>query len=280
MRRCLVVVLPLMLVSSDAMAQVTDAPQRVSNATMLVVNAALGGFTAGLWRAAAGKPSWTAFGRGAAAGTVVFAGKRIIGEATSPAWWFGRQLAAVGSSEVANAAQGKPFLQTAVLPLGPLRIHIDRSARRKVSPRLDLASSIATIAVASQDGSRFAIRESVSTGAIVFLVPETSNEVGRSSAGVVTISELAPDGKFPPLEGKRSVLSHEIVHASQYDFGFSAWGDAMQSALAKRNSWGRRISSFVDINLALPIQLGANGIIDYEDRPWEREAVSLAANGR
>ena len=280
MRPCLVLLLAMMLVSASAVAQDVDAPQRVSNASMLVVNAALGGFTAGLSRVATGKPFWTAFGRGAAAGTVVFAGKRIIGEGTSPGWWFGRQLAAIGSSEVANAALGRPLLQTAVLPVGPIRIHLDRSARRKVSPRLDLVSSIAAVVLASRPGSRFAIRESLSTGATVFLVRETSNEVGRSTAGVVTVSELVPDGSFPPLKGKRTVLSHEMVHAAQYDFGFAAWGDAMQAAIARRNSAGRVISGFVDINLAFPLQLGANGIIDYEDRPWEREAVSLAGNAR
>ena len=280
MRRSLLVLFAITFTSAEAVGQDLDAPQRVSNATLLVVNAAIGGLTAGLWRAAAGKPSWESFGRGAAAGTAVFAGKRIIGEGTSPAWWFGRHIAALGSSEVANAAQGRAFLGTAVLPVGPIRIHIDRTAKRKVSPRLDLASSIATFVVASRPGTRFAIRESLSTGATVFLARETSDEVGRSAAGVVMVSELVPDGQFPPLKGKRSVISHELVHAAQYDFVFSAWADAMQSAIAKRNSFGRRVSSFVDINLLLPLQLGANGIIDYEDRPWEREAVSLAANAR
>ena len=280
MRGRTAVIIALMLVSRDVLAQNSELPQPVGNASLIMANAAIGGLTAGLWRVAARQPFWPGFLRGAGAGTAVYAGKRVIGEGNAASWWIGRHLAALGSSEVVNAAYGRPFLQTAVLPIGPVRFHIDRKAKRKISPRLDLASSVSSVVISRRPGARFVWRESISTGAMVFLVRETSNEIGGSTAGVVTISELTPDGNFPPLEGKRVVLSHEMVHAAQYDFSFTAWGDALQSAIARRYGWTRRLSAFVDINLALPVQLGVNGIIDYEDRPWEREASSLAAYAR
>ena len=50
----------------------------------------------------------------------------------------------------------------------------------------------------------------------------------------------------------------------------------MQRAIAKRIPGGRFVSRYVDVNLTLPFQLAANGLIDYESRPWEKEAVSFA----
>ena len=280
MRGLLAVLLASAFSSESGYAQVTDLPRPAGEAPMLLVNAAVGGLTAGLFRSGARKSFWTGFARGAAAGTAVYAGKRLIGEGTAAGWWIGRHVASLGSSEVANAAHGRPILHSVVFAIGPVRLHVDRTAKRKVSPRLDLASAIATIGISMKQGSRFVFQESAATGTLVFITPEVSNAIGGSTAGVVTLSELAPDGNFPPLESKRSVLSHEMVHAAQYDFGFAAWGDAMQSAIARRSKLGKRISEFVDINLALPLQLGVNGIIDYESRPWEREAASLARHSR
>ena len=280
MRSRLAVLLALTIMSKAALAQTTGGPQPIGTAQLIGMNAAIGGLTAGLWRTAARGSFWRGFTRGAAAGAVVYAGKRVVGEGSSPGWWIGRHIAALGSSEVSNAALGRPFLQTTVLPVGPIRIHIDRKARRRISPRLDLAASIAAMAIAVRPGARFALRESASTGAMVFLVRENSDEIGGTAAGVITLSELTPDGDFPGLQSKRSVLSHELVHASQYDFVFAALSDPIQSAIARRNSWGRRISRFVDINLVFPLQLGANELIDYQDRPWEREAVSFGRYSR
>jgi hypothetical protein len=280
MRGLLAVLLASAFISESGYAQVTDLPRPVGEAPMLLVNAAIGGLTAGLFRSGARKSFWTGFARGAVAGTAVYAGKRLIGEGTAAGWWIGRHVASLGSSEVANAAHGRPILHSAVFPIGPVRFHVDRTAKRKVSPRLDLGSTIATVVISMKPGSRLALRESAATGTLVFIMPEVSSAIGGSTAGVLTLSELVPDGSFPPLESKRSVLSHEMVHAAQYDFGFTAWGDAMQSAISHRSNLGKRVSAFVDVNLVLLLQLGANSIIDYENRPWEREAASLARHSQ
>ena len=241
-----------------------------------IVNAALGAVTAGTWSAVQGKPFWRGFARGGAGGAAVFVGKRLIGEGNPLSWWAGREIAALGSSEVVNAAEGLPFLQRAVIPVGPIRFHIDRKAKRKVIPRLDLASSIAGGVIASRDRARLAVKESLATGVIVFIVPENSQTVGTHTAGILSVSEGLPDGNFPPLSPKRAVISHEMVHASQYDFLFTVWSDVAQRALAKKIPAAGFVSRYIDVNLSLPLQLGANHLIDYESRPWEREAVTMA----
>lgn len=258
----------------SASAQHTEVPRRVGDPQVLAVNVLLGGLTAASWRAATHQSIWRGFARGAAAGAGVYLGKKLIGTGEPAGWWAGRQVAALASSEVVNAAKTLPFLETAVMPLGPIRIHIDR-AKRSVSPRIDLLSSVSTIVIAARHDSRFAWRESLSTGAPVFLRPEVSNQVGNYAAGVVSLSELVPDGEFPPLETKRVVISHEMVHAAQYDFFFTVWSDALQQALARKLPVANGISRFVDLNFLLPVEVVANSAIRYKDRPWEIEAVSL-----
>ena len=261
-------------VAVSASAQQVDVPRRVGDPQILAVNVLLGGLTAASWRAATHRPIWRGFARGAAAGAGVYVGKKLIGSGKPAGWWTGRQVAALASSEVVNAAKTLPFLETAVMPLGPIRIHINR-AKRSVSPRLDLLASVSTIVIATRSDSRFAWRESLSTGVPVFLRPEVSNQVGNYAAGVVSLSELVPDGKFPPLETKRVVISHEMVHAAQYDFFFTVWSDPVQQAIARKLSVAGGISRFVDVNLLLPVELAGNTAIDYKNRPWEIESLSL-----
>jgi hypothetical protein len=264
------------IVAGDASAQITQVPRPASTTKIAAVNVALGALTAGTWSAAKHKSFWRGFARGGAARGGVFVGKQLIGEGNPTSWWFGRQIAALGSSEVVNAGEGLPFLQRAVIPVGPLRFHVDRLARRKIVPKIDIGSVIAGIAIASRDRTRFALNESLASGVIVFVSPETSQTVGTHMAGIIRISELLPDGKFPPLAQKRTVMSHELIHTVQYDFVFTAWSDHAQQTISKKIPAAAFVSRYFDINLTIPLQLGVNGLIDYSDRPWEREASSFA----
>src|SRR5687767_8995344 len=94
-------VVPLMFARGEAYAQQPLSARTTSDAKLLAVNVALGGLTAGVWRAMTRKPLIGGVVRGAAAGAVVYAGKKIIAEETPLAWWGGRQIAAMASSEVA-----------------------------------------------------------------------------------------------------------------------------------------------------------------------------------
>ena len=273
--RSAAIVAALLCVATTSSAQSTGAPNPTSVIKVATLNIALGALTAGTWSAARRKPFWPAFARGGVGGAVIFAGKRLIGGGDPLSWWAGREIAAVGSSEVINAAEGLPFLQRIVLPVGPIRFHVDRLARRKVVPKLDVVSTIAGFVVASQDRARFALDESLATGVIVFVVPEDSRTVGTHAAGIVTVSEVLPDGNFPPLLSKRAVISHEMVHAAQYDFVFTVWSDPAQRAMGNKVPAVGFVSRYIDVNLGLPVQLGLNALIDYENRPWEREAGTL-----
>jgi hypothetical protein len=257
-----------------------DAQSDLRHIRSAAINAAIGGLTAGVWRGVARKPFWPAFGRGAGSGLAIYAGKLMIAGGKSSGWWTGRQLAAIGSSEVANAAHGRAFLQQVILPLGPVRIHLDRVAKQKAWASLDAVSTVAAVVVGSRSGNHFGLSESLATGAIVFIAPEVSNAVGGNTAGIITISELAPDGDFPPLESKRSIISHEMIHSAQYDFALTAWSDAAEAAIARRLRRTGGVLRYVDFNLILPVQVAVNAMLEYKDRPWEQEAESLAEKDR
>ena len=267
-------VLALIYGAREAYAQQPLSARTTSDAKVLAVNIALGGLTAGVWRVVTRKPLVGGLVRGAAAGAVVYAGKKIIAEETPLAWWGGRQIAAIGSSEVSNAAERLPILQRVVLPLGPIRIHFDRLASRKIMPRLDALQSVAIVAFAIHPATRFSAKESFATGAVVF-VNESEKFDGYHAAGVVSLTDVLTERFFLPC--KRTILSHELIHAAQYDFTFTAWSDATQSAISRRVRSVGFITRFMDLNFTLPMPYVANRLIKYEDRPWEIEAYSLVS---
>jgi hypothetical protein len=254
------------------------APSKAGDGSLLIANAAIGGLTAGIYRVIAKKPLPGGIVRGVIAGAAVFGGKRLIGEGRPGYWWAGRQLTSVASSEVLNAGYGRPVLAHTVLPVGPIRIHVDRLSKRKITPRLDLVSSVAAVVMATSNGSRLAWRETLATSAITFIARETSDQLGNATAGAIAFSELAPDGKFVDLESKRSILSHEMTHVAQYDFTFNAVSDPVRASIESKSPWLKRYSRYVDVNLILPVGMLANSLLSYESRPWEREAVSIAAH--
>ena len=265
-------VVMLMHAAGETYAQQPVSARTTSDVKVLAVNVALGSLTAGIWRVVTRKPLVGGLVRGAAAGTVVYAGKKMIAEEKPLAWWAGRQIAAIGSSEVANAAESLPILQRVVFPLGPIRIHVDRLASRKVMPRLDALQSIAIVAFAIHPSTRFDASESFATGAVVFL-NESDKFDGYHAAGVVSLDEVLTTGLLLPC--KRTILSHELIHAAQYDFTFTAWSDATQAAISRRSPAVAFITRFMDLNLALPMPYVAHRLIKYDDRPWEIEAYSL-----
>ncbi len=244
------------------------------------INGAIGGLAAGTSQLFAKKSFWRGFARGAGAGLIVYGGKRLIAERSPVAWWVGRQIAAIGSSEVANAAHGRRVFQILTLPVGPVRLHFEPRARLIPSATLDIVSTAYSAVVASQAGSRFAARESLATGTIVFITRQRSQGIGGNAAGVVTLSEYVPNGNFPLLESERDVLSHELVHSAQYDFVVTVWADPLQSTIVKKLPWAKPVTRYLDFNLLLPIQVVANALISYHDRPWEQEAGSLVSDDR
>jgi len=242
------------------------------------INAAVGGLTAGAWQGLSGKSFWKGFARGAGGGIMVFAGKRLIAERSPAWWWTGRELAAIGSSEVANAASGRRSFERITIPVGPVRLHFQPRTRLLPSPTIDFVSTVAAVVVATRSGSRIGFDESLATGALVFIVRDKSTAIGKNAAGIITLSEIVPDGNFPLLEGKRSVMSHEMIHSAQYDFILTAWADPIQKSLVRKLHLGGPVTRYLDFNLLLPLQLAANSFVAYDSRPWEKEARVLLSD--
>ena len=176
-----------------------------------------------------------------------------------------------------NAAESRPILDRAALPVGPVRFHIQIRHGFHIVPRLDLSTTLAAVYTVTQPETGFAWRESIASGSLVFLTSEVHGGVGSHAAGVVMLSEFLPDGEFPPLERKRGVLSHEMIHATQYDLLANAWGDALEDAVARKIPGGLRVRRYVDFGLLVPVHAGLNLLIDPGDRPWEKEASALSS---
>ena len=119
---------------------------------MLAINSILGGVSAGVVRIVKGDPFSDAFSdgffRGALGGGITYAGKVVASRSFSGAGLLGRQVAAVGVSTTANAADDIGFFDRVVLPLGPLpgRLVVRRhDSRLSLHPQADLISTVAVI---------------------------------------------------------------------------------------------------------------------------------------
>ncbi|HEX6573535.1 MAG TPA: hypothetical protein VF042_01075 [Gemmatimonadaceae bacterium] len=282
MKRTFRIASALIVISASLAGAQTESPPRdPSEAQMLTVNAAIGAVTAAAWRFVTHKPLLPGAARGAVSGLAAYGGRRMIATSGKPLhWWIGRELSALASSEVMNAARSRPVLERAVIPLGPVRIHVDRSKGLKIVPRIDAVSVVAALVVGLSDDNTFALDESLASGTLAFLAPETSTQVGGNVGAVITISQLAPDGPYYPLESKRRVMAHELVHTAQYDFVFAAWSDPVQELITARSPVVAKVTKYLDFNLTLPFQIGANTMLDYSERPWEMEARALAKHTR
>jgi hypothetical protein len=245
-------------------------PRRTTQAQLLTLgaNALLGGVTAAVRQYRGDGSIAAAFAGGALGGAVAFAGKRIAGEEFTASGLLGREVAAVGASITSNAAEGRGLMDTLMLPVGPVRIHVDRSAPRVVSPRLDLGGAIATVYIASQSAG-VDWRATFDAGAPVFRMKDrTTLSAGRATAGVIQLRHDARriDGALP----------HEQVHVAQHDFAYMAWGRPMDRHVLGGSGAGAAILRYVDVGLHVPLLGILNSVLPYDSRPWEWEAEILS----
>lgn len=230
------------------------------------INALLGGMTAAAGRILRGEPAWGSFWKGAAGGGAIYAGKRVAVEGFDGAGLLGREIASVGSSVVRNAARGGTVFEEVVLPVGPVRLYWSADG---VMPRLDVATVAATAAMMVSYDARIDPLASLSNGAVV--LRGHSLTPGLSSAGAILTWE-----DMPRTEGPR-LLAHERVHILQYDQAFHLWTEAPERWLVRQSPVGSRVLDHLDFGgLALGMRMGLNTAMDYESRPWEREAYLLS----
>lgn len=250
-------------------------PERMSRETRYAIdvgaNVLIGGVTAGVAQMWNGKSFFRGFVRGAAGGGLVFAGKQITAQRFDGAGLLGRQVAAVGSSVVNNAAADRPVLSRLVLPVGPVRVYAEPAAGR-AHAKVDLAGVVAIGYAATRPGARLDVEESLSAGAPVFLVsPEWGHRAGHLS-GVILVDESEPDDA-----DLRAAVAHERVHVSQYDFAAVAWGEPVERWIASKVQPVRPLYRYVEFGAAAALWGGLNMAVPQQSKPWEHEAHLLSS---
>jgi hypothetical protein len=250
-------------------------PRGRGEALTLGSNALIGGLAAGVRAHRAGRPFRGAFVRGAAGGTLVYAGKRVSAETFAGAGAVGRPLAALGSSVVHNAAEGRGALSRVMIPLGPLRVYVE-PRRARLHARLEAASILAIAHAATRPGARFMGAQSLSSGAVVFARDRGARAgiAGQQAAGVLIVDH--PENSEVDTLHLQRITAHERVHALQYDQGFLFWGVPAETWLAERFPAARRIRRYVDLGIHVPAQSALGALIPYSARPWEVEAYFLS----
>jgi hypothetical protein len=273
------------LVSTQAAAQCAppvpgSALQGASTGAQVetaAINVALGALTSGGLRILRGgslREGLASGLAGAAGGALVYAGKRVAVQCWTGAGFAGREVAAVGSSVVWNASAGRGALDRLVLPVGPVRLYVASDEGLRVTPKLDLASTVA-IGVAAMNGS-VDWKRSISAGAPVFYRTEPYARMqvkGQHAAGVITYRD--PLGRRDFSEADLRTLGHEQVHVIQRDQSFLFWSEPAEEAVLGSTRTGRALRRHLDLGFDVAASALVQQVLGYESRPWEREAHLL-----
>lgn len=279
-----VLLLALLLPVAPPEAAAQERPDASGQVVTLGVNAVLSGLAAGAVQKLRGGSFRDGLARGALGGGIAYLGKRVAVQRFDGAGLAGRQVAAVGSSIVGNAAAGRGTLEQLVLPVGFARLYLDASDGIRARARIDLHSLLWTAYAAVTPELRFDAAASLSAGAPVFRSPgyvlgwdETGDEVaGFTPAGVILLSDLSGPGDL----GERMspvIFAHERIHVIQYDQLFAAGSAPLQEWVLPRVAGGGWIGRYLDLDLVSPAVYGVSIWYRGAERlPWEREAHFLA----
>ena len=240
-------------------------PAGVSHAVDLAANVGLGALTAGVRAGLAGRPFWPAFKHGAVGGGVTYAGKRIIGTQQPALGIVGREVTAVGTSLIRNAAGGRAAFASLVLPVGPLRVYVGEP---HVRLKLDFAGSIGVLYTASHPGAHLDVRASLLAGAPVIVYSYTGGpiHIAESNAGTIGVVD------YLGTDGRRRAIAHELIHVVQYDFTFLVWGEPVEDAILPHLPAGTTVRRYVDLGANMAILGLAYWAVPYDQSPWEHEA--------
>ena len=249
-------------------------------------NAALGGLTAALIQELRGGSFWEAFLDGALGGAVVYAGKRIAGKRIAVERFYGaglagREVAAVGTSMVRNASDGRGALEQLVLPIGVARLYLQgvntSAAPVRAWVKLDVLTVLATAHLALRDNVDFDVGASISAGTPVFFTRQPWTERNRMASQVGGVIWLGANPYAPyPNADVSTAFAHERVHVAQDDFSFLTWGVRVEGLLTERVPGGAWIDRHLDLGLHLGGWGVANWLVSYDQRPWEHEAQFLS----
>jgi hypothetical protein len=205
---------------------------------------------------------------------MVYAGKRVSVERFPGAGLLGRQMAAVGTSVVRNAAEGRSSFEVIALPVGPVRLYVGSDTLPKLRAKVDLLGLATTIYAALDPAAEWDSGASLSAGAPVFRIrrwTEGERTVAQHFAGVVWLRDDHRD--LINAEARASAFfAHERVHVLQYDFAFSAWSAPAEAVLLRRVVGSNEIARHVDLGLNALLFGALGSVVSYSSRPWEWEA--------
>lgn len=264
--------LPVVRPDSSCWSESPHEPTRSPGHLLaLGVNGALGGLTAGIAQAWQGASFWKGFVRGAAGGSVAYSGKWTSSQVFFGSGFLGREVAAVGASMVINASEGLALLDRVVLPVGPVRLYVDRAAPAPLRARLDLPGAISTVYTAAQGDTELDWASTLSSGAPVFTTTGERSWLARHAAGVITVRDrqLSPETR---REEMGTALRHERIHLVQYDFSAIVWGEPAERWLLTRAPYGVTLHRHATLGVDQALWGGIRFFIPYDQQPWEWEA--------
>ena len=244
-------------------------------AAHLAINGALGSFSAAMVALAKGKDPWRAALQGFGGGIALGAGKQIAGNRFDGAGLLGRQVAAFGTSLVRSATEDTLVL---LVPVGPVTMEIRPRAVDRVRPRVNVVSAGTLVYYIIRDDTRIDWNSTLSSGAPVFRFPTETVSTrdgiifGRMDFGTILL------GATPPIMDlqRQLTLPHESIHIAQYDFLDHALALPPERAILRKLGVGEGFLRHVDLGVVSMLLAGVLQMhMDYDDRPWEREAVIL-----
>lgn len=244
-------------------------------AAHLAINGALGGFSAAMFALARGKNPWRAALVGFGGGVTMGAGKQIAGQRFDGAGLLGRQVAALGTSFVRSASEDTMVV---IVPVGPMTLEVRPSAVDRVRPRVNVVAATTMLYYIIRDDTRLDVGATVSAGAPVFRFPTETVSTrdgiifGRMDFGTIVL------GAKPSVldEQRRMTLPHESIHVVQYDFLEQALSLPLERGILRKLGVRTGFLRHVDLGAISMMLAGVLQMhMDYEDRPWEREAVIL-----
>lgn len=262
--------------------RIFETPAWTGHAAALSANALLGGLTAGVMQALRGGDFRDGFTRGALGGAVLYAGKRIAVQRFDGAGLVGREIGAVGSSIVRNAADGVGTFERLVLPLGPVRLYVTPGQSPAVRARLDAVTAGRIAYGIWEERLDFDAELSLSAGAPVFRAPEallksrsesdSTAANGLEMAGVLFLADVEAYGR----KNFAKTFAHERVHVLQDDYVFLVWNDPAENWVLDRVPGGGMVGRFLDFNLSNQMRgVVGRAIGERENYPWEIEAEFL-----
>jgi len=233
----------------------------VGHVAVLSANSLIGAATAAITAALSGRETPQAFAKGALGGAVMFASKRVAVADWDPAPFLGGTLAALGGAMVQQASSSGLLADSVRLPIGPLRITLNRS--RPSHPRLSVSVSDLGLLVAalSRNDLEFDWGRSLSAMAPVFQTGQKRiYHDGERVTGVAIGRLILLDGQRPD-----DAYSHEVVHVIQHDFLELALDQSLEALIRRDIKPARWLPACVEFNLIVPLVLGVDDAVWHGD---------------